>query len=307
MNKDNIFKSSEFYMGAGDVLHLLIIDETGTAVALSVNSDGNESTVAPETPTATDATNIDDDSFVANWGVVENSLGYYLDVATDISFTSMVAGFNGLDVGFVGSYSVTGLSIGEYFYRIRAYNGVGTSGNSNIITVQTIVVLDEIVIGSQTWALYNVADNIASSRVYDDNEANRATYGGLYSWDMIPTIEALYPGWHVPTEAEILTLAAYLGGATIAGGKMKEIEAGGTWLAPSPGDNSSGWTGRGGGYYGVGVGYAWQTYDGFWWTATEAPDPAKAKFSFLECNSTIIYPSDQDLKTSFMSLRLIKD
>jgi phosphodiesterase/alkaline phosphatase D-like protein len=44
------------------------------------------------------------------------------------------------DVGNVSSFNVTGLSAGTtYFYRLRAYNSGGTSGNSNTITVTTVV------------------------------------------------------------------------------------------------------------------------------------------------------------------------
>lgn len=55
-------------------------------------------------------------------------------------------------------------------------------------------------------------------------------------------------GWHIPTSAEFTALRTYLGGNTIAGGKLKE--AGLTyWNTPNIGaDNSSGFNGRGGGY-----------------------------------------------------------
>src|SRR4029077_1930915 len=47
-------------------------------------------------------------------------------------------GYQDLDVGNVVSRSVTGLNAGTtYFYRVRAYNSGGTSGNSNTITVNT--------------------------------------------------------------------------------------------------------------------------------------------------------------------------
>lgn len=72
-------------------------------------------------------------------------------------------------------------------------------------------------------------------------------YGLLYNWyaangDIAPS------GWHVPTRAEYQSLATYLGGNSIAGGKLKE--AGITrWNTPNTGaDNSSGFTGVGGGY-----------------------------------------------------------
>jgi len=49
-----------------------------------------------------------------------------------------VSGCQNLDVGNVTSWSVTGLSAHKaYYYRVRAYNGSGTSPNSNVIQVKT--------------------------------------------------------------------------------------------------------------------------------------------------------------------------
>ena len=93
---------------------------------------------APGTPTATAATSITTTSFVANWTVVSGATGYRLDVATDAGFTSILSSYNNLLVA-TNSQSVTGLSIGTpYYYRVRAENPGGPSGNSNVITVTTI-------------------------------------------------------------------------------------------------------------------------------------------------------------------------
>ena len=73
---------------------------------------------------------------------------------------------------------------------------------------------------------------------YNNDAAHyKSTYGALYNWyvlnagsngwkNVCPT------GWHVPTDAEWTTLTTYLGGESIAGGKLKET---GTshWLSPN--------------------------------------------------------------------------
>lgn len=87
-------------------------------------------------PVATAATSITASSFSANWNSVTSVTGYYLDVATDIGFTSFVTGYNNKNVGNVVTYSIADLSGGTtYYYRIRAYSPAYTSSNSNIITV----------------------------------------------------------------------------------------------------------------------------------------------------------------------------
>jgi hypothetical protein len=92
----------------------------------------------PVAPRALKATNVTATSFTANWRSVSTATGYRLDVATDSSFVNYVPGYQDLDVGNVTSYNVTGLAARTiYYYRVRAYNGNGTSPNSNVIQVKT--------------------------------------------------------------------------------------------------------------------------------------------------------------------------
>jgi uncharacterized protein (TIGR02145 family) len=123
----------------------------------------------PPPPVADPATEITYDSFLANWQSVVGVDGYYLDVSTDINFGTFVAGYHNKAVGNVLNASVTGLVAEEtYYYRVRAYNDIGSSENSNVITVDTLVetvpyLLDKdanqyttIVIGTQEWVIENL-------------------------------------------------------------------------------------------------------------------------------------------------------
>ncbi len=108
----------------------------------------------PPNPVATAGSNVQAISFSANWNAATGAAGYYLDVATDNAFTNFVSGFNNKDVSNVTTFSVTGLSANTtYYYRTRAYNTTGTSGNSNVITQLT----------APAAPIANAASNVLSS------------------------------------------------------------------------------------------------------------------------------------------------
>ena len=122
-----------------------------------------------------------------------------------------------------------------------------------------------------TVGSYAIYANEASSGT------NATNYGFLYNWyaakgiDMTgsTTYKNLCPtGFHVPTDAEWTTLTDFLGGLSVAGGKMKQT--GTTLWNTDPGStNSSGFTALPGGYRNnvgsfVNIGSA-----AFFWSATE--------------------------------------
>ena len=96
-----------------------------------------------------------------------------------------------------------------------------------------------------------------------------ATYGRLYNWYAVNTGKLAPAGWHVPTDAEWRELTDYLGGESVAGGKLKET---GTthWNTPNTGaTNETGFTALpGGDRYGRGAVDGVGSL-GYWWSATE--------------------------------------
>ncbi|MFC1725510.1 FISUMP domain-containing protein [candidate division KSB1 bacterium] len=105
-------------------------------------------------------------------------------------------------------------------------------------------------------AIPNVTDNTEWSSLssgayctYDNNLSNADTYGHLYNWYSVNDSRNIAPeGWHVPTDEEWQELVDYLGGSSVAGGKLKEA---GTshWDSPNAGaTDESGFTGLPGGH-----------------------------------------------------------
>jgi uncharacterized protein (TIGR02145 family) len=116
-------------------------------------------------------------------------------------------------------------------------------------------------------------------------ESNVATYGRLYTWHAATDSRAVCPtGWHLPTDAEWTMLTDYLGGESVAGGKMKE--AGIThWNSPNTGaDNSSGFSALPSGYRAYYGGFYSANHLGRWWSATEYYSSSSAWFRNLSYN-----------------------
>ncbi len=117
---------------------------------------------------------------------------------------------------------------------------------------------------SETW----LATNAGAYCWYDNNQsAYEKYYGALYNWFAVDDYRGLCPdGWHVPTNAEWTTLTTYLGGPTIAGGKMKSESD--LWNSPNTdATNSSNFSGLPGGcrpstFTNVGI-------YGFWWSMSD--------------------------------------
>jgi uncharacterized protein (TIGR02145 family) len=148
---------------------------------------------------------------------------------------------------------------------------------------------------------------------YNNDEAiYKDTFGALYNWFVVDTVsngsKNVCPmGWHVPTDAEWTILTTYLGGVSVAGGKLKET---GTthWLSPNTGaTNESGFTALPGGYRFLDGTSCNLGISGSWWSSTEYTYSYGAylwSFGYIDCNASRSY---NDGKTSGFSVRCVKD
>jgi uncharacterized protein (TIGR02145 family) len=205
-----------------------------------------------------------------------------------------------------GTYSVTATvdgctsAAGTTTVTITA---AGTSGQ--FTDARDSKVYHWIKIGTQNWMLENLDYNaVSGSKVYGDSASYESTYGRLYTWAAMQT--AAPAGYHVPTLAEWNTLISYLGGAAVAGGKMKETGLS-HWLSPNTGaDNSSGLTLKPGGKWRYNQSdYTDRRLYAYFWTNTE--------FNSFSGNIFILYYNDAAINSSnankgdYLSIRCIKD
>ena len=159
----------------------------------------------------------------------------------------------------------------------------------------------------------NVTDNTAWSNLttgayceYDNNSENVETYGRLYNWYAVSDSRNIAPeGWHVPTDAEWSTLVTYLGGASVAGGKLKET---GTthWNSPNVGaTNESGFAALPGGSRSNNGYFNLLGYYAYFWSSTESgSNCAWSRTLYYVIASVYRY---DDGKQYGFSVRLVRD
>jgi uncharacterized protein (TIGR02145 family) len=159
------------------------------------------------------------------------------------------------------------------------FDGYPEEGKSNIVSpVQEILDGDGnsytfITSCGLDWLVQNWKFNSVGSRVYNDEEANRAIYGGLYTWDQAMALVLPAGGWRIPSSADWTTLADCWDQNP---GKVKEVGLD-HWYDPNcgdgglPSDNESGFTALGAGHYdpvfGGGI-YMEQMVTSFMWLST---------------------------------------
>ena len=240
-------------------------------------------------PTATSATLNWDYNYTGNDGfMIDRKINEgswettYATVTTGKSFTD-----NGLD-----------LNNNVYYYRVYAfYDQYKSTKTESLVTLkcgypftdnrdgneyQTVQIGDQCWMkenlawlpsvsdpdnGSQTSPYYYVYGYEGTNVIEAKATSNYQTYGTLYNWPA--SLSACPDGWALPSDDEWTVLTDYLGGTSVAGGKMKEA---GTahWNSPNTGaTNSSGFSGLPGGYRNNYGNFNYLGYNGYWWSSTE--------------------------------------
>jgi len=138
-----------------------------------------------------------------------------------------------------------------------------------------------VTIGTQTWMAENLNYDVPGDTTdvcYENIADSCAKYGRLYSWvtamngafssSSNPSgVRGICPvGWHLPSDAEWTMLTDYLGGSSVAGGKLKSTTG---WY--NNGTDEVGFSALPGGYgYTNGHFYfGGNNGHGSWWSTTE--------------------------------------
>ena len=147
---------------------------------------------------------------------------------------------------------------------------------------------------------------------YNNDAANNAKYGKLYNWYAVSKTtngnKNVWPtGWHVPTDADWTVLTDYLGGASVAGGKMKEVGRT-SWNFPNiDATNTSLFTGLPGGYRFSNGDYKVIGDFGYWWSSTEYTEYTYNAWNRLLITSNGNVNSYSYTKGDGLSVRCLRD
>ena len=211
------------------------------------------------------------------------------------TFTSNLTGLTATTTYYVRAYATTGTGTvygNEISFTTTAGeggNGIFTSGNGVTFDGYTYA---SIVLGNgQEWMaenlrtttyangdpIPNVTDNTqwlylttGAWSHYNNESQYENPYGKLYNWYTVDDPRNVCPtGWHVPSDSEWTVLTDYLGGESIAGGKMKST---GTqhWNNPNTNaTNASGFSGFPGGHRSGNGQFGWLGSRGDYWSSTE--------------------------------------
>ncbi|MGB8490179.1 MAG: fibrobacter succinogenes major paralogous domain-containing protein, partial [Bacteroidales bacterium] len=161
-------------------------------------------------------------------------------------------------------------------------------------------------IGTQIWALANLnvttfrnGDSIPEAKTnkewvaacesgkpawcyYNNNPAYASKYGKLYNWYAVNDPRGLAPaGWSLPSDADWINLANFLGGPGIAGKKIKSPTG---WIDDNSGTNETGFTALPGGYRTENGTFLNLGSIGSWWSSTESKSNSAFDF-FLALTS----------------------
>ena len=201
--------------------------------------------------------------------------------------------------------------------QIYQYKTIGTQ----VWMTENLAYLPSVVgpgTGSNSTAYYYVYGYDGTDVDAAKATSNYTTYGVLYNWPAAMSgaasssadpsgVQGICPtGWHLPSDAEWTTLTTYLGGESVAGGKMKEAGES-HWTSPNTGaTNESGFTALPGGYRYFYDGTFFNIGShGHWWSSAQY-STGSAWGRRLSYNSSNVLWSFYTKEDGF-SVRCIKD
>jgi len=254
----------------------------------------------------------------------------YSDASGNYAITNISAGTYTVyaeKTGYI-NYSMT-INVAQSQAYTQNITMTVTSTGSSCVGTPTVVyagkTYNTVQVGTQCWLRENldVGVYVASTSTgsvhsdvsnngtiekycYKNNEANCATYGGLYDWNeamaysTTPGTKGICPsGWHIPTKTEFETLMASVGND---GNKLKREDQG---TGSGVGTNTSGFSALLAGFRSYNGYFYYLGGSAAFWSSTEDNATYAYDMNLWYDDSSIFM--DDDLKELGFSIRCLKD
>jgi uncharacterized protein (TIGR02145 family) len=257
-------------------------------------------------PTTVDRTTSDgkgDGTFTSNLSGLTTNTTYYVrayatnsagtSYGNEVSFTLFLKA-PGPSVSDVDGNSYNSVKIGDQVWVTKNLSTTRFNNNTEIPFVSGSMNWDPLSTPAYCWYFEGVWQPWCK-----DN------YGALYNWYAVNTGKLCPAGWHVPTNSEWNKLFKYLGGPSVAGGKLK-AEGTVLWADPNAGaTNESGFTGLPGGLR-LGNQFHGDREQGYWWSADQV-DQFYIIVNNINFRTGALGASNLYLKNYGFSVRCLKD
>jgi uncharacterized protein (TIGR02145 family) len=219
-----------------------------------------------------------------------------------ISFTTLAKAFSGIDFNPNVSYGEITDVEGNTYKTVEIGTQVWMAQNLNTTQYNDGSAIP-LITGEGEWE----STTTGAYCNYNNNEANASMYGKLYNAYTVETGKLCPAGWHVPSRDEWEALIVFLGGESVAGGKMKEQGTEHWSESGSDITNESGFTALPGGLRNSNGAFNAINIGGYWRAATASESQEGFMVTFWTGSWNAGFRIGEDPKNTGLSVRCIKD
>jgi uncharacterized protein (TIGR02145 family) len=305
---------------------LLIQGVAATSVSSSVPyTGGNGGTYSTQTITSTGVTGLTATLTAGTFANGAGSLTYTISgTPVTIGTASFALSIGGKTCTLIRNIGQTGVTA----HTCGATNVHNPAQTYLSMTDQQGNIYKTVVIGTQEWMAENLRTNIYRNgdlipnitnnaqwstlntgawAYYNNSSQFECPYGKLYNWYSVADSRKLCPlGWHIPSDAEWLSLTNFLGDLVVSGSKLKSTSP--LYIINSiDTNNESGFSGLpGGNRFDADGAFSLNGFIGDWWSSTEYSQ-TEAWGRTLSYDSGSAGRSTTSGKTYGFSVRCLKD
>jgi uncharacterized protein (TIGR02145 family) len=290
--------------------------------ALYANTAGNSQATTPNLASVLAVNNSANNTKITNLANPTNAQDAVTKSYSDQQLNNIWPDINGMISNLQNQINNLQVALSNTVQSIQIGSQIWSSKNLDVTTYRDGTPIPQVTDPTQ-WA------NLTTGAwcYYNNDSANGTVYGKLYNWYAVAGIHDNDPntsnkilaplGWHIPSNSEWTTLSTYLGGDSVAGGKMKETSSSQTdtysWYYDSGATNLSGFSAKpaswrytesSGTYFG---GNYPIKMSALWWSSSEFGSGMASLRNIQASSNSLNIQVFSHVKSNGLSVRCIKD